>query len=41
MDLSGISDAILALWNSIIAAIDVAGWLDALTGWLSDFPFFS
>jgi len=50
MDLSGISDAVLALWNSIIdtlggvapwlaGAFDVASWLDALTSWISAFPF--
>jgi len=43
MDLSGISDAILALWNSIldtIGGIDVAGMLSSITDWISAFPFF-
>jgi len=51
MDFSGITDAIIQLWNSVIEAIGglgpwlestfaVADWLGAITDWISAFPFF-
>ena len=51
MDFTGLSDAILALWNGFIDGISgiapwlqsiftVEEWLAALTDWISAFPFF-